>query len=288
MKARRRPCADALVAAGIRRVVSALADPDPRVKGRGYEKLIAGGVALTTDVLAEEAARAHAGHISRINRGRPHVTLKLAVSADGMIGRRAGERMIVTGRAAFDAVQGMRAESDAVVIGIGTALVDNPRLTVRLSGMEDRSPVRIVLDAAARLPLDSLLATSAREKPLILVVGPEAPAERKAALEAAGAILVEAGGAPGGVNLEEALRTLGNEGLTRILVEGGAEVAASFVSADLLDEVVLFRASVVVGPDGVRALAGHALSAIERSPRYRQIESAMVGDDQMRRYLRAA
>jgi diaminohydroxyphosphoribosylaminopyrimidine deaminase/5-amino-6-(5-phosphoribosylamino)uracil reductase len=214
--------------------------------------------------------------------------LKLAVSADGMIGKRQGERMIITGKDTFDAVQTMRTESDAVLIGIGTALVDDPRLTVRLPGLQSRSPVRIVLDATARLRLNSNLIQTARDVPLFVVVGPEAMDDRKKALADAGARVIEVDAAQGGVDIAALFALLGKEGFTRVLAEGGAEVAASLVSTELLDEVVLFRAPVVVGPDGVRALGGYALSAIERSPRYRQIETAVVGEDQMRRYLRVA
>jgi diaminohydroxyphosphoribosylaminopyrimidine deaminase/5-amino-6-(5-phosphoribosylamino)uracil reductase len=215
------------------------------------------------------------------------VTLKLAVSADGMIGKREGGRMIITGRAAFDRVQAIRAESDAVMIGIGTVLVDNPRLTVRHPGLEGRSPIRVILDRQARLPIDSVLVTTAREVPLWLIVGPQAPAERRDALAAAGVEVIEVKEGQGGIDFHAALAALAERGITRVLVEGGSHVASSMVSSGCADEVILFRASVVVGPDGVRAFAGHALSALERSPRYRLIEDARVGDDHMRRYLRA-
>jgi diaminohydroxyphosphoribosylaminopyrimidine deaminase/5-amino-6-(5-phosphoribosylamino)uracil reductase len=205
-----------------------------------------------------------------------------------MIGRREGERMIVTGKATFDIVQMMRTEFDVVMIGIGTALVDDPRLTVRLAGLEARSPARVVLDASARLPLTSPLLQSTGEVPLMVFTGPEAPPANVAALTAAGAKVLPVASATGGLDLTEVLNRLATDGYTRVLAEGGSEVASSLVVADLLDEVVLFRAPVVVGPDGVRALAGTALSAIERSPRYRQIDMTKVGEDVMRRYVRAA
>jgi diaminohydroxyphosphoribosylaminopyrimidine deaminase/5-amino-6-(5-phosphoribosylamino)uracil reductase len=285
---RTKPCAEALIEAGVTRVVSAMDDPDPRTNGQGHAALAAAGIAVTTGVLAEEAARAHSGHIARITKGRPHVTLKLAVSADGMIGKNSGERMIITGVPAFQTVQAMRTTFDAVMIGIGTVLIDNPRLTVRLPGLKDRSPVRVILDGQARLPLDSNLLHTIGQAPLIVVVGPEAPPDRVAALGDAGARIIALEAGSGGIDLARVLTTLAEEGFTRVLAEGGARVAASLVSADLLDEVVIFRAPVVVGSDGVPALSGTALSAIERSPRYRAIDTAIVGDDQMRRYARAA
>ena len=285
---RARPCSEALIEAGVARVVSAMEDPDPRTAGHGHAKLKAAGISVTTGVLEAEAVRAHSGHIARVTKGRPHVTLKLAISADGMIGRREGERMIVTGKPAFDAVQIMRTEFDAVMIGIGTVLVDDPLLTVRLPGLARRSPVRVILDKDARVPPTARLLQSVEEAKLIVFTGLEAPAERVAALLASGAEVVPVPLAGGGLDLTAVLTHLAKQGFTRLLAEGGAEVAASLVSADLLDEVILFRAAVVVGPDGVRALGGVALSAIERSPRYLQIEAGKVGDDIMRRYVRAA
>ncbi len=282
-----KPCSAALVAAKVARVVSAMTDPDPRTQGKGHAVLEEAGIAVTTGVLAEEAARAHSGHIQRITKGRPHVTLKLAVSADGMIGTRGGERMIITSSEAFTAVQAMRTDFDIVMIGIGTAVIDNPRLTVRLPGMANRTPTRVVLDASARLSLESNLAQTAREVPLALVVGPQAPENRKAELQAAGATIVQVDAAAGGIDLRQALEALAGQGFSRVFAEGGAEVAASLVAGDLIDEVVIFRAPVVVGPNGVRALGGTALSALERSPRYRLIETAAVGKDVMRRYVRA-
>lgn len=281
------PCAEALVAAGVGRVVSAMTDPDPRVAGRGHAILEAAGVAVTTGVLEAEARLAHGGHVSRVTRGRPWVTLKLAVSADGMIGRKVGERMIISGRPAFDLVQAMRVEADAVMIGFGTAKADDPRLTVRVPGLAGRSPVRVVLDTAAQLPLSSKLAETAREVPLWVCTRADAAPERVAALAAAGAEIIACRDGSGGLDLAEVLGALAGRGITRVLAEGGAKVASSLVSLGLADEVIIFRAPVVVGPDGVRALAGTALSAIERSPRYQIVEDVAVGGDRMRRYLRA-
>jgi len=279
-------CAPQLIAAGVKRVVTAIEDPDPRVAGTGHKALVDAGIEVVSGVLADEAALAHRGHVLRVTAGRPMVTLKLAVSADGMIGKREGGRMMITGKAAFDRVQAMRAESDAVMVGIGTVLVDDPRLTVRHPGLEARSPIRIVLDRQARLPPSSLLVTSARELPLWLVVGPEVSPERRTELLAAGVELLDAKEGAGGLDFTSVLSLLAERGITRVLIEGGSHVASSLVASNCADEVVLFRASVVVGSDGVRAFAGHALSAVERSPRYRLVEEAKVGEDRMRRYLR--
>lgn len=280
------PCTEAIIAAGVSRVVTTVEDPDVRVAGQGHARLRAAGIAVTTGVLEDEARRANRGHIIRVTKGRPRIALKLAVSADGMIGRRSGERMIISGPEAFAQVHTMRAEADAVMIGIGTALVDDPLLNVRLPGLAARSPIRIILDSTARLKLRSRLVTSANEIPLWVVVGPEATDSSKEGLAKAGAEVIEAKPGSGGVALEDVLARLAKRGLTRILVEGGGKIASSLVTGGLVDEVILFRAAVVVGPDGVRALAGQALSAIERSPRYRLVEDAQLGEDRKLRYLR--
>jgi diaminohydroxyphosphoribosylaminopyrimidine deaminase / 5-amino-6-(5-phosphoribosylamino)uracil reductase len=282
------PCSQALVEAQVARVVTAMEDPDPRTAGKGHARLREAGVVVTTGVLAEHAARDHSGHVARIRKGRPHVTLKLAVSADGMIGKRVGERMIITSMPSFDAVQAMRTTFDVVMIGIGTVMIDDPKLTVRLPGLADRTPARLILDTTARLPVTSRLVQSAKETPLMVAVGPTAADEQKTALAAAGVELIECPGTADKVDLPRVLSTLSERGFTRILAEGGAQVAASLVGGDLVDEVMIFRAPVVVGPDGVRALAGTALSAVERSPRYALVESTTVGVDVMRRYVRAA
>src|SRR5499433_2935890 len=160
------PCADAIVAAGIARVVSAMTDPNPEVSGAGHWRMAEAGVVVEIGVGAEEAALAHAGHIRRVRDGRPHVLLKLAVSADGKAGLAGRRPAPITGEAARARVHALRAISDAVLTGVGTALADDPLLTCRLPGMADRSPVRIVLDSKLILPQVSRLAQTARETPL--------------------------------------------------------------------------------------------------------------------------
>jgi diaminohydroxyphosphoribosylaminopyrimidine deaminase / 5-amino-6-(5-phosphoribosylamino)uracil reductase len=179
------PCAEAIIAAGITRVVSAIEDPNT-LAGRGHALLRANGVTVDVGVCAAEARRAHAGHIRSVCDHRPHVTLKLAVSADGKAGLAGRKPAPITGEAARARVHLMRAMNDAILIGIGTALADDPQLTCRLPGMFARSPVRVVLDKRLRLPLDGALARSARETPVWVIAGEDAPKEAEAALIAQG------------------------------------------------------------------------------------------------------
>src|SRR6201996_2139692 len=184
------PCADAVIASGISRVVAAIEDSNPEVAGQGHAKLRAAGIAVDVGLLAEEAARDHAGHFRRIRDGRPHVILKLAVSADDKIGAAGGKPVAITGEVARSRVHLLRAQSDAVLVGIGTAQADDPLLTCRLPGMEARSPVRVVLDRALRLSGDSKLVHSARQTPLWVVASELAEAPAATKLGAAGAQLI--------------------------------------------------------------------------------------------------
>jgi len=277
---------DAILAAGIVRVVAALEDPVPGRTRSGFARLREAGIDITAGVLGEEARRQHAGFLSRLKSGRPYATLKLAVSADGMIGRKSGERMLVSGREAFEHLQRLRIEADASMIGIGTALANDPRLVVRVPGLLGLSPIRIVLDSAARLPERSALVAGARETPLWVFVAPEADRARRQALEAAGAIVIEVRAGTGGLDMGSVMKALGDRGVNNLLVEGGARIASTIVTQGFADEVVLFRAPVVIGQDGVRALAGSALSMIDRNPRYRIVEEALLGEDRMVRFER--
>ncbi|MBX3575592.1 MAG: bifunctional diaminohydroxyphosphoribosylaminopyrimidine deaminase/5-amino-6-(5-phosphoribosylamino)uracil reductase RibD [Rhizobiaceae bacterium] len=245
------PCADALVAAGVSRVVGGASDPDPRVSGRGYAILRAAGIEVVENVLANEAADAMSAYLTRSSRKRAEVTLKLAVSADGKIGRRGAGQVAITGEIARRQVHLLRAESDAILVGIGTALADDPLLTVRLPGLEARSPVRIALDQALRLPVTSRLAQTARAVPLLLACGQHPDAGRRAALEAAGAGFIATDSFEGRIALPELLEDLAGRGLSSVMVEGGAEVAASFLAEGLVDRILLFVGEQAVGADGI-------------------------------------
>ncbi len=269
------PCADAIVAAGIKRVVSAIEDPNPAVAGRGHARLRASGIALDIGLGVEEARRAHAGHVLRMREGRPRVLLKLAISADGKAGLAGPRPMAITGEPARARVHLMRAMNDAILIGIGTALADDPLLTVRLPGMADRSPVRVVLDSALRLPLTSALVNSAAETPVWAVGAPEAPAEGARGLEGQRVNVLSAAAHDGKLDLRAVLKLLAQHGITRLMVEGGPTVAAAFVAADLVDEAALFRSPKVVGATGIDA--GMPVEMLAR--RLRLVGRDTVGDD---------
>src|SRR5437763_4802791 len=235
------PCVGAIMAAGIARVVSALEDPNPKIAGEGHATLRAAGVAVTLGVCADEARRAHAGHISRVRNGRPHVTLKLAVSADGKAGLARRKPAAITGEAARERVQLMRAMNDAVVTGIGTVLSDDPQLTCRLPGMEQRSPVRVVLDSALRMPVQSKLAASATRTLDWVFVDQNVRPDHEAELARAGVEMLRVPGANGRLDLTAVLRGLAARGITRLMVEAGPILSAAFLGADLVDEATLVR-----------------------------------------------
>lgn len=248
------PCAEALVAAGVVRVVGAAADPDPRVAGRGYAILRAAGIEVVEGVLADEAADQLSGYLTRSLKRRPEVTLKLALSADGMLGLQDQGNVAVTGEVARRQVHLMRAESDAILIGIGTALADDPELTCRLPGLDARSPIRIVLDANARLPANAKLALTARAVPTMIAALPQAvDTAARAELESRGVTILATEAHEQRVALPELLEDLGARGIGTLLVEGGADTAAQFLAENLVDRLVLFTATKTIGGGGVRA-----------------------------------
>lgn len=280
------PCADAVIAAGITRVVSALTDPNPEVAGAGHWRLAQAGIVTEVGTGADEARRVHAGHIRRVQDGRPHVMLKLAVSADEKVALAGRKPVRITGDAANARVHLMRATSDAVLTGIGTVLADDPLLTCRLPGMH--SPIRVVLDGSLQLPPASKLVTSARVTPLWAVTGEGASQEREQALVAQGVeVLRAATAADGRLDLAAVLRLLAQRGITRLMVEAGPILAAAFVRADLVDAAAVFRAPGAIGADGIDALDGLPLSALTRSPRLTSIGNEAVGVDVVEMFERA-
>ncbi len=283
------PCADAVIAAGIARVVSAAEDPNPEVAGKGHARLRAAGLAVDIGVCGGEAAHDHAGHFLRVRDKRPHVILKLAVSADDKIGAAGGKAAAITGDAAKARVHLLRAQCDAILVGIGTVLADDPLLTCRLPGMAERSPVRVVLDRALRLPGASRLVHSARQTPLWVVTSELAEASAATKLGAAGAQVIRMAPSIGaGLDLPAVLHALADRGITRLMVEGGAKVASSFVSANLVDEIWLLRGLQAIGADGIAALDALPLTAITQSPRFSVRASETLDMDTLTIYERSA
>ncbi|WP_286298033.1 bifunctional diaminohydroxyphosphoribosylaminopyrimidine deaminase/5-amino-6-(5-phosphoribosylamino)uracil reductase RibD [Aminobacter sp. SS-2016] len=276
------PCANALVTSGISRVVGAASDPDPRVSGKGYAILRSAGIEVKEGVLAREAADQLAGYMNRSMRKRPEVILKLALSADGMIGRRGEGQIGITGEIARRQVHVMRAECEAILIGIGTAIADDPELTVRLPGLRSRSPARIVLDRLIRLPATSKLARSASDVPVIVAACSESHAANRAELERAGVKFLATETYDGRVALPELLEDLGNQGMSRIIVEGGADTARAFLDEGLVDRIALFYGPEAIGADGIAAPIGRDHIPAE----FTLVREARYGEDSFAEWIR--
>ncbi|MCB1542104.1 MAG: bifunctional diaminohydroxyphosphoribosylaminopyrimidine deaminase/5-amino-6-(5-phosphoribosylamino)uracil reductase RibD [Rhodoblastus sp.] len=281
------PCASAIAAAGVVRVVSALEDPDPRVAGQGHDILRRAGIEVVTGVCADEALRVTLGHILRVREGRPLVTLKLAETLDGYAaGDEHDPRLTITAAPANARTHVLRAQHAAIMIGIGTALADDPLMTVRGAGLEDRKPLRVVLDARLALSPRSRLATSAHETPVLLLASAEADAARAKILHEAGVeISPVALDAEGRVDLKDALIALAQRGITRVFSEGGPRVGAALIAQGLADEVVIFTAPKPHGR-GTLALSQKARAILDDPTRYALVEDTKLGIDRMRRYER--
>lgn len=270
------PCAQALIDAGVARVVSATEDPDPRVAGKGHAMLQAAGLKLSVGVRHAEAAALNEGFFSRVQRGRPAVTLKLATTLDGKIALANGASRWITGERARAHVHLLRAQHDAVMIGSGSARADDPELTCRLPGMTAKPLVRIVADSQARLSSTSKLAASAREQPVWLITAASPPVTD--ALGAKGVEILRVSPSPEGLDLSMALKAIGNRGLTRVLVEGGATLAASLLKAGLVDQLHWYRAPTVMG-GGLASVGDLGVNEIGGMPRFRWEETIRLGDD---------
>ena len=281
------PCANAIVAAGIARVVSALEDPDPRVAGQGYEILRNAGMTVVTGLLAEDALRVTLGHVLRVREKRPMVTLKLAETGDGFAaGDDHDPRLTITSAPANARTHTLRAMHDAIMVGIGTARADDPLMTVRAPGLEARKPLRVVLDARLALSPRSRLATSARETPVLVLADANAsPARAKPLLDAGVETAPVSLDADGRIDLRDALAALAQRGVTRVFSEGGPRVGAGLIAQGLADEVVIFTAPKPHGR-GTPALSADARAILADPARYRLAEETKVGVDRMRRYER--
>ncbi len=307
------PCTGALIEAGIARVVVGARDPDPRVNGQGVAALRARGIEVAEGVLAEAAAEVTAAFSQRVRTGRPLVTLKLASTLDGRIATSAGESRWITGREARRMAHALRGRHDAVMVGIGTVLADDPDLTCRISGMRALPVVRVVADSALRTPLSSRLMASASAAPVWLLVSPDADPARYAEAEERGARVIAVhphpnplpqagegaqspspplggeGRGEGGetLHLPAALTALGAAGLTSVLVEGGARLAASLLQAGLVDRIAWFHAPAVMGGDGLAAVRAMGLGRLTDLPRFRRRSATALGDDMLTTFERA-
>lgn len=277
------PCASALISAGVARVVVAVTDPDPRVSGRGLAMLRDAGIDVVTGVLRTEAARGLSAYLTRHIHKRAQVILKLAVSRDGMIGQRHAGQVAITGPIARAQVQLLRAETDAILVGIGTAKADNPELTVRLKGMEHLSPLRVILDRRLELPLSSrMVATAQQVSTLCACCNPsdfvcdEAFGAREAVLNERGVEVVNI------ADLADLLSHLATRGISSVMVEGGAEVAHAFLAANLVDRIHLYQGAGEIGADGLAS----PLTSANIPSRFRHVRSAQFGADQFDEYER--
>ena len=275
------PCTMALIHAGIRRVVVAATDPFPRVDGRGIEQLRQSGISVDIGLMRAEAEAQHAGFFTKVGEKRPLVTLKLATSLDGRIATATGESQWITGARARHSGHMLRASHDAIMVGSGTARTDDPELTCRLPGMDDRSPVRVVASRSGRLPLTSRLAKTAQSLPTWMMVASGMPDEALIAHCHAGIEIIRIGTDPEDERLDIRLMlaALAERGITRLLVEGGAELAASLLSAGLVDRLAWFRGPLLIGGDGLPAIAALSLDRLADAPGFERTSLEVLASD---------
>ncbi|MGH6967970.1 MAG: bifunctional diaminohydroxyphosphoribosylaminopyrimidine deaminase/5-amino-6-(5-phosphoribosylamino)uracil reductase RibD [Stellaceae bacterium] len=282
------PCTNALIAAGIRRAIVAVEDPDPRAAGKGLAALRAAGIAVELGLGADEARAVNAGFFSATEKSRPLVTLKLATSLDGRLATASRESRWITGESARARGHLLRATYDAIMVGSGTVIADDPDLTCRLPGLTERSPVRVVIDGGLRVPLIARIVVEARHTPTWFVVRHGIAGARRASLTGCGVEVIDVPAMPGGeTDLAAALAALAGKGITRLLVEGGATLAAALVRADLIDRIAWFRAPSLIGGDGLPALCGLGVSAPGQAPRFVRIGFESIGDDGLETLRRA-
>jgi diaminohydroxyphosphoribosylaminopyrimidine deaminase / 5-amino-6-(5-phosphoribosylamino)uracil reductase len=281
------PCLEHTILSGVARVVAAIDDPNPHISGLGHALLRSAGVRVEVGEGAAEAFRDHRGHILRVREGRPMVTLKIAQTADGYCAPAGGGRLQISGAEAMREVHLLRASHDAIMVGVGTALSDDPLLTVRLPGLEDRSPVRVVLDGDLRLPVGSALARTAGEVPVWIVAAEDAPSEPEFRLREAGCEVMRVGRTGNGrLDLAAALRLLAIRGITRVFSEGGPTVGEALAQAGLADVVIVSTADAALGSPGLPAIRPGLAAALVDGARLVSTGETRHGSDVFTRYER--
>lgn len=274
------PCAKSLIEAGVKRVVGALADPDERVAGKGYDMLESSGVEVVRKCLSDEAKAVNEGFFKRIEKGRPHITAKMATSIDGRIATHSGDSKWITGEPARRRGHLERARHDAILVGSTTATIDDPGLDCRLPGLEWASPERVVVDSRLRLPLTSKLIATAAEKPTtVFTLSDVDPARQKAFEDCGVRVLHVPVGYAGLPDVGEIARSLANLGVTRLLVEGGGRIIASFIQAGLIDRLLSFRSNSVMGGDGLPGLAAMGIDRVVDAPTFHREAIEVLGKD---------
>jgi diaminohydroxyphosphoribosylaminopyrimidine deaminase/5-amino-6-(5-phosphoribosylamino)uracil reductase len=282
------PCTDALAAAGVAQVIVAARDCDPRVNGEGIARLRAAGIAVTEGLLKDEAEEVNAGFFMRMRHGRPLVTLKLATTLDGRIATRGGESRWITGEPARRMAHALRGRHDAVMAGVGTVLTDDPDLTCRIPGFKPTPMVRVVADSHLRTRLTSRLIATARAAPTWIVTRDGGDPSRREAMQEAGVVLLDVAAAPPGVDLLQGFQAMAQRGITRVLVEGGAQLAAALLRADLVDRIAWFHAPGVMGGDGWPAAQAFGIQTLAAMPRFQRDAATPVGEDMLTELRRAA
>jgi diaminohydroxyphosphoribosylaminopyrimidine deaminase/5-amino-6-(5-phosphoribosylamino)uracil reductase len=274
------PCVEQIVQAGIHRVVAACEDPNPAVSGKGISALRAAGLRVEAGLLAEEAERLNEAFFTYVRTGRPFVTLKVAASLDGKIATRTGESRWITGESARRRVHQLRNEMDAVLVGIGTVLRDNPLLTTRLGIAEQRDPIRVIVDNLARLPLRAQVVNRASTAPTLLAVSQMAPRTKLEALEREGIQVIVVESSPRRVSLERLMEALGKRGILSIMVEGGAEINASALREGIVDKVLVFLAPILIGGKSTpTAVGGDGIESLAQALRLREVRIERFEDD---------
>ncbi len=282
------PCTDAIIHAGITRVVAPMEDPDPRVCGKGFSILKAAGIDVVAGVLAQEAAFQHEGFIKRIQLGRPMVSLKLASTLDGRIATQSGESRWITGEVARNVAQSLRVTHDAVMVGIGTVLADDPELTCRLPGLERASPIRIVVDGRLTIPATSKLVMTASQTPLWIITREKSDIGKIRVLEHHGVrILPVPTHDDGTMDMNGVARQLGEQGLTRVLVEGGGTLAASFMRDGVVDRLEWITSPCLMGGDGKPSIGALGIETLDRIHTFKPYSCRMLGKDRLESFVRA-